>query len=89
MVHCVLRKRTVHFLGLARPSPESRIKNEQFNNVLTARPYQNAVLETDSARMANRVDHALRAIEPRFASTVRIDQAEVRLSSPLVTASLE
>jgi hypothetical protein len=40
------------------------------------RAYQRAVLETDAARIARRIDDALRAIEQRFGTTVRIDQAE-------------
>jgi hypothetical protein len=38
--------------------------------------YQRAVLETDPARMASRIDDALRAIEQRFGTRMRIDQAE-------------
>jgi hypothetical protein len=38
--------------------------------------YQCAVLETDSAQMAQRIDHALRVIEQRVASTVRIENTE-------------
>src|SRR5580704_274928 len=38
--------------------------------------YQCAVLETDSAQMARRIDGALRAIEKRVGSTVRIDNTE-------------
>ena len=38
--------------------------------------YQSAVLETDPARMASRIDDALRSIEQRFGTTIRIDQAE-------------
>jgi hypothetical protein len=38
--------------------------------------YQSAVLETDSAQMASRIDDALRAIEQRFGTTVRIDDTE-------------
>jgi low affinity Fe/Cu permease len=40
------------------------------------RAYQCAVLETDSAQMARRIDDALRAIEQRVGSTVRIDITE-------------
>ena len=38
--------------------------------------YQCAVLETNPAQMASRIEAALRAIEERVGSTVRIDQAE-------------
>ena len=38
--------------------------------------YQCAVLETDPAQMAQRIDDALRAIERRVGSTVRIDNTE-------------
>jgi hypothetical protein len=38
--------------------------------------YRRAVSETDAARIASRIDDALRAIEQRFGTTVRIDQAE-------------
>jgi hypothetical protein len=38
--------------------------------------YQCAVLETNPAQMASRIEAALRAIEKRFGTTVRIDQAE-------------
>jgi hypothetical protein len=38
--------------------------------------YQCAVLETNPAQMASRIESALRAIEKRFGTTVRIDQAE-------------
>jgi hypothetical protein len=38
--------------------------------------YQCAVLETDPARMASRIEAALRAIEERLGTTVRVDQAE-------------
>jgi hypothetical protein len=38
--------------------------------------YQCAVLETDPARMASRIDDALRAIEQRVGSTVRMDRTE-------------
>jgi hypothetical protein len=38
--------------------------------------YQCAVLETDFALMAQRIDDALRAIEQRVGSTVRIDNTE-------------
>jgi hypothetical protein len=37
---------------------------------------QCAVLETDPAQMAQRIDDALRAIEQRVGSTVRIDNTE-------------
>jgi hypothetical protein len=38
--------------------------------------YQRAVLETDSTRIAVRIDDALRAIEQSVGSTVRMDRAE-------------
>ena len=38
--------------------------------------YQCAVLETNPGQMAHRIDDALRAIEDRVGSTVRIDSAE-------------
>jgi hypothetical protein len=38
--------------------------------------YQCAVLETNPAQMASRIEAALRAIEKRFGTTVRIDQPE-------------
>jgi hypothetical protein len=38
--------------------------------------YQCAVLETNPAQKASRIEGALRAIEKRFGTTVRIDQAE-------------
>jgi len=38
--------------------------------------YQCAVLETNPAQMAQRIDDALRAIEQRVGSTIRIDNAE-------------
>ena len=38
--------------------------------------YQCAVLKTNPAQMASRIESALRAIEKRFGTTVRIDQAE-------------
>jgi len=38
--------------------------------------YQCAVLETNPAQMAQRIDDALRAIEQRVGSTVRIDNTE-------------
>jgi hypothetical protein len=38
--------------------------------------YQCAVLETDPAQMAQRIDDALRAIEQRVGSTVRMDNTE-------------
>jgi hypothetical protein len=38
--------------------------------------YRCAVLETDPARMAERIDAALRAIEQRVGSTARMDRAE-------------
>ena len=40
------------------------------------RAYQCAVLETNPTQMAQRIDDALRAIELRVVSTVRIDNAE-------------
>ena len=39
-------------------------------------PYQCAVLETDSTQIAARIDDALRAIERRVGTTVRMDRAE-------------
>jgi hypothetical protein len=38
--------------------------------------YECAVLETNPAQMAGRIDAALRAIEQRVGSTVRIDNTE-------------
>jgi hypothetical protein len=38
--------------------------------------YQCAVLETESARVASRIEAALRAIEERLGTTVRVDQGE-------------
>ena len=38
--------------------------------------YQCAVLDTDSRKMASRIDAALRAIEQRVRSAIRIDEAE-------------
>src|ERR1700722_461394 len=38
--------------------------------------YQCTVLKTNPTQMASRIEAALRAIEKRFGTTVRIDQAE-------------
>jgi hypothetical protein len=39
-------------------------------------PYQCAVLETDSTQIAARIDDALRAMEHRVGTTVRMDRTE-------------
>jgi hypothetical protein len=49
---------------------------EQFTDVLVARAYECAVLETNPAHMARRIDDALRALEQRVGSTVRIESTE-------------
>jgi hypothetical protein len=38
--------------------------------------YQCALLETDSTRIASRIDEALRAIQDRFSSTIQIGEQE-------------
>lgn len=56
-----------------------RLKAGPMNNSITYSwqgAYECAVSETDSARMASRIDDALRAIKQRVGSTVRMDRTE-------------
>jgi hypothetical protein len=43
--------------------------------------YQCALLETDSTRIASRIDEALRAIPDRFSSTIQIGNKKMQLSN--------